>query len=213
MRVRLLARREHSLAELADKLGQKEDLETDVQNALERCSRDGLQSDARFAESLTRTRVMQGYGPVKIRQELLAKQVSRELIDDALRMEHENWVSHAMRVWEKKYALSVGASFAEKQSKNSFLCGWDFLWIRSLAPAELVIDHSVQVDEYGTAFSLRSALAARIPAQPRALRLLEMGPVRLQQLLRRSSRHGHLSPGQSRSIWPVSSSPPKSMVS
>lgn len=119
--VRLLARREHSLAELQDKLEKKGYSETDIQTVLARCKRDGLQSDARFAESLSRTRVMQGYGPVKIRQELLAKQVSRELVNEALRVEHENWLSHATRVWEKKYASSAGVSFAEKQKQKQFL--------------------------------------------------------------------------------------------
>ena len=119
--VRLLARREHSLAELQDKLGQKGYSQEDSKAALARCLRDGLQSDARFAESLTRTRVMQGYGPVKIRQELLAKKVSRELIDDVLRVEQDNWISHATRVLEKKYASSVDASFAEKQKQKQFL--------------------------------------------------------------------------------------------
>lgn len=122
--VRLLARREHSLAELSDKLAKKGHSDEDIQAALARCQRDGLQSDARFAESLTRTRVHQGYGPVKIRQELLSKEVARELIDAALRVEHENWFSHAMRVWEKKYASyasSVDVSFAEKQKQKQFL--------------------------------------------------------------------------------------------
>ena len=50
--------------------------------------------------------------------------------------------------------------------------------VNPLAPAELVIDHSVQVDEYGTAGGLRRQLAARVPAQPRALRLPQVGPDR-----------------------------------
>ena len=40
--------------------------------------------------------------------------------------------------------------------------------------------------------------APRVPAQPRALRLPQVGPDRLPQLLRRAARHGHLPPGQSR---------------
>ena len=70
--------------------------------------------------------------------------------------------------------------------------------VNPLAPAELVIDHSVQVDEYGTPAAYQANVAPRIPAQPRALRLPQVGPVRLPQLLRRSTRHGHLPPGQSR---------------
>ena len=45
---------------------------------------------------------------------------------------------------------------------------------------------------------LRHERRARVPAQPRALRLPQVGPDRLQQLLRRPARHGHLPPGQPR---------------
>ena len=36
--------------------------------------------------------------------------------------------------------------------------------VNPLIPAELVIDHSVQVDEFGTAAGIRSQLAAGVPA-------------------------------------------------
>ncbi len=119
--IRLLARREHSLAELADKLAQKGHVDVDIQDALATCQRQGLQSDARFAESLCRTRVRQGYGPVKIRQELLSKKVSRELADETLRTEQHNWLDHAMQVWIKKYQGMQDVSFAEKQKQRQFL--------------------------------------------------------------------------------------------
>ncbi len=119
--VRLLARREHGLADLADKLAQKGYVDADIQDALTTCERQGLQSDARFAESLCRTRVRQGYGPIRIRQELQSKQVDRKIIDDALHAEHDHWFDHATRVWEKKYIPSDDASFADKQKQKQFL--------------------------------------------------------------------------------------------
>ncbi len=45
---------------------------------------------------------------------------------------------------------------------------------------------------------LRHQRRPRVPAQPRALRLPQVGPDRLPQLLRRPPRHGHLPPGQPR---------------
>jgi len=119
--VRLLARREHSLAELTDKLAQRGYPREDIQKVVENCQQQGLQSDVRFAESLVRTRVRQGYGPVRIRQELQAKQVSRSLIDGALRSEQDNWISHATCAWKKKYKPSGDESFAEKQKQKQFL--------------------------------------------------------------------------------------------
>lgn len=119
--VRLLARREHSLAELADKLAQKGHVDAEIQAALATCQQQGLQSDARYADSLCRTRMRQGYGPMRIRQELKAKSVAREHIDAALGIDPHHWLDHAMDVWEKKYAPLGDASFAEKQKQRQFL--------------------------------------------------------------------------------------------
>ena len=60
--------------------------------------------------------------------------------------------------------------------------------VNPLVPAELVIDHSVQVDEFGTAGGVRGQFAARVPAQPRALRVFEVGPDGVSQLLARCRR-------------------------
>ena len=48
--------------------------------------------------------------------------------------------------------------------------------VNPLAPAELVIDHSVQVDEYGTAGVARRQQRHRVRAQRRALRVPALGP-------------------------------------
>ena len=52
--------------------------------------------------------------------------------------------------------------------------------INPLQPAELVIDHSVQVDEFGTVNAYDMNAALEFQPQPRALRLFEMGPDRFQ---------------------------------
>ena len=119
--VRLLARREHGAHELVQKLSQKKHLVHDIQEAIAECQRLGLQSDARFVESLCRTRIRQGYGPSKIRQDLKNVKIDRELIDDALRLEQENWVSYAIDVWTKKYKEQDDTSFAAIQKQKQFL--------------------------------------------------------------------------------------------
>ena len=70
--------------------------------------------------------------------------------------------------------------------------------INPLVPVDLVIDHSVIVDEFGTPTAFASERRARIRAQRRALPLPEVGPAGIQEFPRRSSRHRHLSPGESR---------------
>ena len=47
--------------------------------------------------------------------------------------------------------------------------------INPLVPAELVIDHSVQVDVFGTQCRLPAQRRARVRAQPRALRVPALG--------------------------------------
>ena len=66
------------------------------------------------------------------------------------------------------------------------------------SPAELVIDHSVQVDEFGTHARLQAQRRARVRAQPRALRVPALGPDGVRQLPRGAARHRHLPPGQPR---------------
>ncbi len=70
--------------------------------------------------------------------------------------------------------------------------------INPLVPVDLVIDHSVMVDYFGKASSLRPEREARIRAQHGALRVPEMGPDGVRQFPRRAARHRHLPPGEPR---------------
>ena len=76
--------------------------------------------------------------------------------------------------------------------------GGDPAKINPLAPAELVIDHSVQVDAFGTRDSFRDQRRARVRAQPGALRLPALGPGRVRRLRGRAAGHGDRPPGQPR---------------
>ena len=60
--------------------------------------------------------------------------------------------------------------------------------INPLVPAELVIDHSVQVDAFGTRDAFAHQRRARVRAQPRALRVPALGPGRVRQLQGRAAR-------------------------
>ena len=65
-----------------------------------------------------------------------------------------------------------------------------------LMPADLVIDHSVQVDQLRHERRLRLQRAARIPAQPRALHAAALGPDGVPQLPRGAARYRHRPPGE-----------------
>jgi regulatory protein len=119
--VRLLARREHGAHELVNKLAAKGYLEPDIQSALFECQRHGFQSDSRFVENLCRTRIRQGYGPIRIRHELQNLHVDGELISAALQQEQDNWLAYAVEVWKKKYKDPVDLSYTALQKQKQFL--------------------------------------------------------------------------------------------
>lgn len=119
--MRLLARREHGARELADKLVQKGYNRQESNEAIAECQRLGFQSDLRFVEAVCHVRIRQGCGPLKISQELQAKHLDPELVNEILAREEDNWLTHALAVWHKKYKKQDQVSFAELQKQQRFL--------------------------------------------------------------------------------------------
>lgn len=117
----LLARREHGAVELADKLTKQGFAKSEVASALVACQNLGLQSDQRFVEMLVRTRVRQGYGPERIRQELTYKQVEPEYFTYAVAQDPVDWLLCAKRVLDKKYHSSEPATWLMQQKQKKFL--------------------------------------------------------------------------------------------
>ena len=76
--------------------------------------------------------------------------------------------------------------------------GGDPAKINPQIPVDLVIDHSVMVDEFGTPQGVRGQYGPRICPQYRALRIPALGFVGAEGLPRRAARHRHLPPGQPR---------------
>ncbi len=119
--LRLLARREHGAKELSDKLKRKGFLAQEVQDALDSCQQLNYQSDARFVEMVVRSRINQGYGPLRIKQELKQKGIDETLIEHELQQEHDNWLEYALAVWQKKYKEHAPLSVQERQKQQRFL--------------------------------------------------------------------------------------------
>jgi regulatory protein len=119
--LRLLTRREHSAKELNDKLKRKGFGQSEIIEALDSCQQRKLQSDERFVTEYIRSRVRQGYGPLKIAQELKSKGVDNMLINQELRQEPEQWVVHAVAVWQKKCKNQQNLSYDELQKQQRFL--------------------------------------------------------------------------------------------
>lgn len=119
--IRLLSRREHGADELLVKLHQKGFDADEATAALAESQRLGYQDDARFAESLCRARINQGYGPLKIKQELQAKRLDKSLIQEVLAQQKDHWAEHARRAWQKKFRSSDKPDYPEMQKQQRFL--------------------------------------------------------------------------------------------
>lgn len=125
--IRLLARREYSRAELVERLARRGHEPGDVADALASLAEEGLQSDARFAESFLRSRVMRGQGPLKIRSELERRGLDRERIRTVFADEEEevDWFALAREALAKRFT-GPGDSPRERARRERFLASRGF---------------------------------------------------------------------------------------
>lgn len=132
--LRLLARREHSAYELGEKLVQKGHEKSLIPDVLNEVQRLGLQSDDRFAQSLFRLRLSQGYGPLKIRQILQGHALEKSTIEGAFNHMEVDWLAQAEAVRVKKFKQTSGIMFIELQKQQRFLLyrGFPMALIRKL---------------------------------------------------------------------------------
>ena len=79
--------------------------------------------------------------------------------------------------------------------------GGDPKIIEPLVPVDLVVDHSVQVDFFGSAARVATESGHGIQAQPRALPVSEMGPAGVQNFPTHPAGNRHRAPGESWNIW------------
>jgi regulatory protein len=116
----LLARREHSRAELRDKLAARDYEAEEIDAALDRLTGEGLANDGRFVTAYVASRIRRGYGPIRIRAELVERRVAAELIASAL-AEIDDWAARARDVRERRFGPAAPADFAERAKQSRFL--------------------------------------------------------------------------------------------
>lgn len=110
----LLVRREHSRKELTRKLRWR-GVDADAADAAAQRMQDaGWQDDARFAESLVRSRGFSGHGPIRIRAELGTHGLQRELIETALEAFEGDWVQIARELVRRRH----GRDLAEDRTRQ-----------------------------------------------------------------------------------------------
>jgi regulatory protein len=118
---RFLARREYSSARIEQKLLAKGFALGDVQAVIQALSADGTISDLRFTDSYIRYRQSQGYGPLRIRQELQVHGIHKEMIEDRLNITDNAWFTEVSRVWQKKFKGKKPSDLKDRQKQIRFL--------------------------------------------------------------------------------------------
>ncbi|MGN2390088.1 recombination regulator RecX [Pelomicrobium sp. G1] len=117
--LRLLARREHTRAELKRKLAPHADEEDDLEALLDCLEREGWLSERRYVEQLLASRGGR-YGSLRIAQELKEKGVAGPLAEAALSEARRLDEASCRAVWAKKFGR-VPRTPAERARQARFL--------------------------------------------------------------------------------------------
>lgn len=121
----LLTRREHSRRELKHKLAARGFTPDAAEAAVADMAERGWQDDARFAESLARSRALAGHGPLRIRLELQQHGIAAECIAQALAAARDaigmDWPDWATAVLQRRFGDDAAASQREIARRGAFL--------------------------------------------------------------------------------------------
>lgn len=107
--LRYLSRREYSRQELQRKLQpylEPEQSESDIEAVLDWLCAKGFLNDERAAQSVVRQKSAR-MGQARLKQELLAKGLDKELVHECLQELGATEFERAMQVWKSKFAGSV----------------------------------------------------------------------------------------------------------
>ena len=119
--MRLLARREHSRAELRGKLVGRGFENDSVEELLQGLEDQDLLSDERFAMSLIASRAETGYGPQRIDLELRNRGVSEELAREALAKAEVDWGQQVTDQAVRKFGSDPAQTFPEWARRARYL--------------------------------------------------------------------------------------------
>ena len=117
----LLARREHSVTELKNKL-LKADFDIDeIYNVIAKLTETGLQSDDRFAENYLRYRSQRGFGFRRITLELKERGVAADIIADALDTSDIDWFTLAASARCKRFGEHYPDTPKDRAKQQRFM--------------------------------------------------------------------------------------------
>lgn len=127
--LRLLAVRDHSKTELLNKLAVKGFDKAFAQTVVDELTEEGWQDDSRYAESYARSRIVKGYGPVRITYELRLHGIELGLkgngasfdLEAIAQAEAGGWGELLERVYRKKYRPVSTLTYGEWSRRSRFL--------------------------------------------------------------------------------------------
>ena len=134
--IELLARREHSVHELTQKLRAKGYSHNEVDSAIESLTSENLVCDERFTEAYIRARLNRGMGPLKIWSELRQKGVDDSLVQALTEASGVNWDQQALAIYESKFGFEAPSDSKEWNKRARFMQsrGFSPSTIRSVCP-------------------------------------------------------------------------------
>lgn len=116
----ILAMREHGRIELKRKLLRKGALPELIDAVLDQLTEDKLLSEHRYLESYIRSRANNGYGPLRIQQELMERGLNKADIHQALQEAGYDWQEQLEALWQRKFG-SPPIDAKEKAKQGRFL--------------------------------------------------------------------------------------------
>jgi regulatory protein len=119
--LKLLTRREHTRAELREKLVARGCAASVAEEVVSRLESERLLSEDRFVESFVAARRSRGYGPVRIREELRQRGVDGDVIGRWLDVNAREWRDDLKAVRRKKFGARMPKSYSERAKQARFL--------------------------------------------------------------------------------------------
>lgn len=117
----MLARRDHSQSELFRKLHEKYFNETEIHTELAALAEEGTLSDTRFIENFIHYKRIRGYGPLRIRAELIERGIVEDLIEHHLDITDNAWLDDVRNVWQKRFKNGLPRDFKTRVQQMRFL--------------------------------------------------------------------------------------------
>ena len=102
--LKLLARREHSRAEMATKLTMRGYARADIDPVLDALETQGLLSEARYVASYVRSRIERGYGPHRIHAELRQRGADEAVVWEMLDVSSGRWLEQARQYYQRHFS-------------------------------------------------------------------------------------------------------------